>query len=82
MGILLAFHQIFAKIMIKCLRSHTHKMLQEEAIKRILARRAYRRTFSNDFCRIEAQNLKILAQLLDIVIHFHPGQRHLLIVSL
>jgi len=32
-------------------------------------------SFFDDFCKIQVQNLNLLGQLFQVVIHFHPGHR-------
>ena len=51
----------------------------------IFERKANHNKFFNDFCKVQAQNLKTFAEGFQVVIYFYPcirGQRHLLIVAL
>ena len=74
------FYSLFAKSLLKlglnafahtrtkcCRRKISRECWQEES--------TVRRTFFDDFCKIQAQNLNILGQLFQVVIHFYPGHR-------
>ena len=72
------FCSCFVKTLPKLsLNAVTHKMLlelREGDIKRIFARNANHNTFFDNFCEIQAQNLKTFK----VVIHFHPWSKTLI----
>ena len=65
----------FAKIMIKCLCSHTKCSwnIKRKISSEFFARSANHNKFFNDFCKIQAQNLKTYVERFQVVIRFHPG---------